>query len=638
MPPSIYRGAPLPAQPELGVTYGVNRRERDESYPSISNRRRRFKMPVLNKVSWETAGQDREGGFICALRRLYKSIDFPEVETLNLSDSEKLDVTWTFGHIPRQLIGLPELGTRTYVRKKDTREIITGELNEQKGTKRIQTLQITYGDHAGLDESKGPRQLCEALKDAMYGLLNMFRMGYMHREIRPNNVVMAISATSDFGYMLSKDGKSVEGEPRFFKGFLYDFTVCKKMNGEEDNQYDGDTETMQVTASSPTSILTIQNRSEYVHSPIYDLDSFLWLLLFAATGTIGDYMSGRRKVRLDDPEYLATRAAKEKKVAEEKQSYDPGPSSCADKQATARCATVNEYRTKIDAANPANSDRVHHIQTDGSADEPTDVDDENSAERAAESEDICGEDMASKRTDVQSDSQNEREGMSEGREDAESHPQEKGAKGKQRATVESDDTETDTDTDSDEDLGIWGPEEAPHPAVWYHKAVGPGFTVSVIKPPEYPPPDDFEPPSKPQYVAFEEDRMAHVIQTLLTPPDIRLFAFYVYKPRRLHLITKLWDFVLGSHGLTPFRPLIHHLVIAGGELYVPEAEIARGREFSRDQIEEVFARYLGIFEKYLPEEENWYYLKEYEGSDILCKFGEDGFLGAFASPTHYKST
>ncbi|KAL5497825.1 hypothetical protein ACEPAH_2756 [Sanghuangporus vaninii] len=635
MPPSIYRGAPLPAQPEPGVTYVVNRRERDESYPSISNRRRRFKMPVLNKVSWETAGQDREGGFIYALRRLYKSIDFPKVETLNLLDSEKLDVTWKFGHIPRQLIGLPELGTRTYVRKKDTREIITGELDEQKGTKRIQTLQITYGDYEGLDESKGPRQLCEALKDAMYGLLNIFRMGYMHREIRPNNVVMATSATSEFGYMLSKDGRSIEGEPRFFKGFLYDFTVCKKLDGEEDNQYDGDTETMQLTASTPTSILTIQNRSEYVHSPIYDLDSFLWLLLFVATSSIGDYMNGRRKVKLDDPEYLDTRAAKERKAAEEKQSYPPEPSSYDNKQATASNASANENRSeKINAPNPANSDRVDHAQVAESADEPLDGNGDNSAERAAESEDICDEDMTSERTDVQSASQNEEEGMSEGREDAQPYVQGKSAKGKQRATVESDNTET----DSDDDLAIWGPEEAPHPAIWYHKAVGPGFTVSVIKPPEYPPPDDFEPPSKPQYVAFEEDRMAHVVRTLLIPAEIRLFAFYIGKQRRLHLITKLWEFVLGSHGLTPFRPLIYHLMIAGGELYVPEAEIARGKEFSRDQIEEVFARYLGIFEKYLPEEENWYYLKEYEGSDILCKFGEDGFLGAFASPTHYKPT
>ena len=66
----------------------------------------------------------------------------------------------------------------------------------------------------------------------------------MHRDIRPLNVMMAKSRTpSEFGYMLSEDGKSVEGNPRFFTGFLFDFLLCKKLDGDDD-LYDGDTDTM----------------------------------------------------------------------------------------------------------------------------------------------------------------------------------------------------------------------------------------------------------------------------------------------------------------------------------------------------------------------------------------------------------
>ncbi|EJD01840.1 uncharacterized protein FOMMEDRAFT_20617 [Fomitiporia mediterranea MF3/22] len=161
----------------------------------------------------------------------------------------------------------------------------------------------------------------------------------------------------------------------------------------------------------------------------------------------------------------------------------------------------------------------------------------------------------------------------------------------------------------------------------YQSSLGIGF--HVMKPVEHGPPQDFKPPEKPKYVAFAEDKFAYIINTFAGPramPDRNRIA-------RLHLAFRLDELVAHSPGLAPFRSLIMELHALAGHYFVPDP--TRETKFSNDEVEEAFARYLDAFEKFMPKQDNWLYLKWYEGSDILYKFDQENFLGAFASPTNF---
>lgn len=225
------------------------------------------------------------------------------------------------------------------------------------------------------------------------------------------------------------------------------------------------------------------------------------------------------------------------------------------------------------------------------------------------------------------------------------------AKGKQKATAESegDNDKSDNEgpeSDSDASSGSNNINEDiidmsgyPDSLLYFD------MPFFVHRLPTYPPPPDFVPPSKPSYIAFAEDKSAFVVHTLLQP---RGGPATLDKVTRIHLASKLPSFFESSPNLAPFHPLLTALYGLAEEYRVRSAfAFASGSDsedesekmspvpdaiFSQEGIEEAFARYLGAFEEYMPKEDNWLYMKLYEGTDTLMKFGrQQQFLGAFSA-------
>ncbi|OCB91608.1 hypothetical protein A7U60_g1146 [Sanghuangporus baumii] len=638
VPQMNYKDIPRPLKPNPNIKYTTTFHGRNDdgaAYSSLTRFRKSFSTAIYKKQSWILEGQDRETSFINALRKLYRTLEFPEVEMVKLSNmSGQYEVIEDYKHALKQLVGLPDFGPRTYVRDAKSFEVVTRRTVEQPEKKRLNTHQVMYNRIAKLSEVTGPRHLCEVLRDAMLGLLNIYRMGYVHREIAPDTVMISTESPTDkFGYMLSKDGKSVKGKARPFKGFIYDFTVCKSMK-EESDQYAGDTESMETSGSTPTPVLGMDKRSDYVHLPTYDLKSFLWLLLYTATQIIGEYASGKQKVRLDDPAYLAAKARKEMKDSgsaardsgENAEKNDPqqtdtvinrDPEGEKRFQATSGTVVSMDVDTKNALETTVEQDKT------GSSSSADDVDVEMNEVNTQHNLDIEPEEDKKRKRDDDADSEEDRKSKGKQKADPQTHEQE-----------EKEEKEGGLDSDEEED-GVLNP---PHAGVYYFKVLGPGLMINVLKPFDFKPPENFKPPlnGKPEYVAFEEDRMAHVIHMLLEPSSQT--AFITAKPFRCHLIEKFEYFLFGSPALRPFYPLVMELYALNLNFYVPREEVSKGREYTKDEMEEIFESYLQAFEKHMPEEEDWYYLKEYEGTDVQYKFYYDQYRGAFASPTNYKAS
>ena len=89
--------------------------------------------------------------------------------------------------------------------------------------------------------------------------------------------------------------------------------------------------------------------------------------------------------------------------------------------------------------------------------------------------------------------------------------------------------------------------------------------------------------------------------------------------------------------MRPFYPLAMELIRLNSSLLSPGEDVIRGKQkYIQDEVEGLFESYLEAFERHMPKEENWFYLDEYEGSDVQYKYYRKQFLGAFASPTNYK--
>ncbi|KAL5514657.1 hypothetical protein ACEPAG_1973 [Sanghuangporus baumii] len=635
VPQMNYKDIPRPLKPNPNIKYNTTLHGRNDdgaAYSSLTRCRNRFSTAVYVKQTWILEDQDRETGFVNALRKLYKTLEFPEVAMIKISNNlGEYVVSGEYKHTLKQLIGLPDFGPRMYVRDAKTFEVVTRRTVEQPEEKRLNTHQVMYNRSRKLSEATGPRHLCEVLRDAMLGLLNINRMGYVHREIAPDTIMISTESPTDkCGYMLSKDGKSIEGKARPFKGFIFDFTVCKSMK-EESDEYTGDTESMEISGSTPTPVLGMEKRSDYVHLPIYDLKSFLWLLLYTASQIIGEYASGKQKVRLDDPAYLAARARKEMKntgsaardSGENTEKNDPGQTGTA-----ISCDPESEKRSQATSVTAVNMD----VDVESALEATVEQD------KTGSNSGTDGADVEMHESNVQHELETElEEDKKRKRDDGADSEEDRKSKGKQKADPETHETEENEEkeggSDSDEEDGALN---TPHPDVYYFKVLGPGLMINILKPFDFEPPENFKPPSngKPEYVAFEEDRMAHVIHMLLEPSPRT--AFITAKPFRCHLIEKFEYFLFNSPALRPFYPLVMELYALNLNFYVPKEEVSKGREYTKDEMEEIFQCYLQAFEKHMPEEKDWYYLKEYEGTDVQYKFHYDQYLGAFASPTNYK--
>ena len=219
-------------QHPANVKYVVVVHERDEAYTAVIHRKKWKTGTVYIKGSWILEGQDREGAFISAVRRLYATVKFPEVEMIELlKGMGEYRIASEFKGTVRQLVGLADFGPRMWTRDEKTNEIITRRAAEQPEKKRLDTRQYYYNRIKKPTESTGPRHLCEVLRDAILGkvsllnflflfstflgsteylprisgLLNIYRMGYVVREITPDNIAFDVASPVDkAGYMLSK--------------------------------------------------------------------------------------------------------------------------------------------------------------------------------------------------------------------------------------------------------------------------------------------------------------------------------------------------------------------------------------------------------------------------------------------------
>ena len=153
------------------------------------------------KCIWVPDGEDREGAFVFSLRAFYKSL--PETTK------------------PKQLAGLYGYGMRCYDYDAETgqplEKIIAQEGLPTKRRYAISQKTYTGGFARSLSCSNGPRDLCVCIRDSIIGnsprffqsiisrstegLMNAYRLGYVHREITIDSVR---KTGPQLGYILSE--------------------------------------------------------------------------------------------------------------------------------------------------------------------------------------------------------------------------------------------------------------------------------------------------------------------------------------------------------------------------------------------------------------------------------------------------
>ncbi|THH08225.1 hypothetical protein EW145_g2845 [Phellinidium pouzarii] len=528
---------------------------------------RKDKSLRVYKTSWILEGQDREGAFVYAMRRLFKALP--------------AEVT------PSRLIGLPDFGQRTLVRNEKTFEPQQKVALEQKPKKRYLTAQVMYDVSNKLSDAEGPRQLCSAIRDAIYGELPPVNsMGYVHREIRTGNIfIIEHPNMYTKGYLLSKDGKSVEGQSRLYTAYLYDLTVSKKLEG--DNPIKEDTELFEFSVTTPTQFL--KGRADMRHTPIHDLESFLWVTLSVAIEIIVDHVLGNKKVEIDFPD----------------EEDDDMPHGEED-DAKVKTSTTSKYENAAED----NAENEVPMEVEDSTDSKAELSVEgemiiatetNKTDEDAKMDTNDDDDAEAQKVEAVSDEKmDEDEWMTDEGEEvrkrkrSETITQEKQmskkAKGKQKATAES---------DSKQEGGSHNDREGS----------GAPKTIEKDGADAKPKPAPSQSPNEPQYIAFENDKQTADLHDLLeqarTPETNPL--------TRNMLLNSLDDLLKEATNLAPFRPLLCALRALAAEYYaqcVSLYENDKNAEFSKDDIEEAFARYLDAFEKHMPTVDHWLYLKK----------------------------
>ncbi|KAH8114832.1 hypothetical protein DFH11DRAFT_128409 [Phellopilus nigrolimitatus] len=529
------------------------------------SRKRKHKVRIF-KLSWILEGQDRECGFVSARRRLHRALpDLP---------------------FSKQLIGLPDYGPRTFVRDEETHEPFKKLAEEQPPRLRVLTRQVMFNGAWVLTDSDGPRQLCMSVRDAIYGLLNAFRMGYVHREVTPEGIYsIDRQRVPAQGYLLSKDGVSIEGGARDFTGILWDFTMCYKIEGRDKGITD-DTEIFEPTVSTPTQLL--EGRNNIRHSPIHDLESFLWVILSVATEIVIKFVDGEKKISLDCEDSDNEEAANNDEDEDESDVEEDGNS------AEAVEGNPKDDPGKGGDSNAVNEDQMDtddgQIQTDlkgdGAADEKMDEDaDDNEA-----SEDESDQNEKKRKRSIESIKEKSEK-----------------AKGKMKAIVQ-DENEPEPGENADAERPRTTVEDAPNSP----------------KTPSSPP---SSPPS--HLLRIAEDPHSRELRTLLGPfKHAGLFTM-----QRRTMFDNLDTMLEGNVNLAPVRPLLCALRALAAEYYVKCVALHErdsNAEFPREQVEEAFARYLKAFEAHMPTVTNWMYLKPTSGQSAMFRFPSDmGFKDAF---------
>ncbi|KAI5119994.1 hypothetical protein M0805_004437 [Coniferiporia weirii] len=533
---------------------------------------------------WVLEGQDREGGFVFALRQLLHTL--PK------------DVT------PKRLFGVADFGIRTFIRDEKTNELKKKLALEQIPKLRVFTCQKMLDNYQRLSESEGPSQLCSSVRDALCGLLNAYRMGYVHREIQPDSIFAlryANEHTDTRGLMLSKDGKSIEGEPRECSGFLYDFTQCYRIEGK-DKGITGDTEIFTRFVSTP--VIILRGREGITPSPIYDLESFLWVILTVATEIIVDHLMGKRTIKIDCPDLESD---------SESASGDEGNSGVdAEGKITEPKA---DRETEMDIEDDADvKDRDVPKSADNSIERKTeamtlegDKMDTDDSVPEAQAETIVGIETneGGKEKDGKDKTnagiQDEQESNKRKRSDTTTTEEIRRAKGKQRAVAEG---ESGIKADNTDNGGISAP-RAPASG-----SGGEGSGENIPHPSRSSSPE----PS----IAFEEDPQALDLYNMLRVAKTTEAVVCI----REMLLKSLDKMIGGSTNLGPFRPLLCALRAVAAEYYeksVSMLENDKNAEFSKDEVEEAFARYLDAFDKNHPTENHWMYMQEHASSGFYFK-------------------
>ena len=160
-----------PSKPRYISAYPAEKQEGYPGYARITKVRksRLLRMDHTGLLYLKTSvpsGEDRQGAFVRALRKFYNSpsIDFPKYPA-EYPSVKRVGLRVT------QLVGLPAFGRRVIDRTDEKEGYVAKYQTDHEWFLKngIKVEQQTYNDLLSLTDAEGPRQLCEAFKDAIIG-------------------------------------------------------------------------------------------------------------------------------------------------------------------------------------------------------------------------------------------------------------------------------------------------------------------------------------------------------------------------------------------------------------------------------------------------------------------------------------
>lgn len=334
--------------------------------------------------------------------------------------------------------------------------------------------------------------------------------------------------------------------------------------------------------STPTHLLV---NDDIVHSPVHDLESFLWILIYYIADIVQRFASGQRSFNdecpdLEDskdlPQLIEEMAFDEDKCkqstsagAADNNEDDGDSDDDAKSDATVRKSAKHEVGTESKIA--ASDDEAMIIDEDHllkHIDEPRKDRQEHSSQRASKTD----------RPENEASSEVFGEKPDHKRKPSKQIDKEDGLKRYKSDAKEAEEISK-IDYDKAEEDGITG-----------------------IK--------DDEPSLKlnPQATVLAHEPVTRDFRTLLEPP----LDNHIYSATREMLLEKLDSMISGNICMVPFYPLLCTLRSLAAEYYARSVRLHQeGATFSRDEIEEAFRRYLEAFQPNIPSEEDWRYMKRY---------------------------
>ncbi|TDL22876.1 hypothetical protein BD410DRAFT_202879 [Rickenella mellea] len=171
-----------------------------------------------------------------------------------------------------KIFGLPDFGPRYIPMRDANSKYETSYLNILNLTDiRACVRQVILTVGKPLHTASGPRQLVIALRDALFGLRNLYRLGYVHRDVSSGNTYITEPMQ---GFHILRDG-GLGKETHASSGMAGDFDLCIGRDDKDRQIHSHRTGTLPFMAIDLLSSLQLP-----YHSPIHDMESVMWVLVW----------------------------------------------------------------------------------------------------------------------------------------------------------------------------------------------------------------------------------------------------------------------------------------------------------------------------------------------------------------------